>query len=263
MLTLRKSYHHLTPILFGVAIISLASSVLFQRHLGEPTDLYHIFDISFYHFVPILLWFLYLPALYRFTFRFPLMQKDWQKHLPIHALVSLLFAPIARLLAISLDFWIKNQIGMVNQSVGSILRDVKWVIVASIPKELLIYWLVALLLSYWFKRHVPANLERLAIETSKGTQFVEQSEILWIESAKNYIQIHTAEGVLKSRKTLKTLSNELDGRFVQVHRSRIVNSDAIKTLSHWRNGEYLIKLNTGYHLTSTRTFLPNVKSLVD
>ena len=41
----------------------------------------------------------------------------------------------------------------------------------------------------------------------------------------------------------------LDGqRFVRIHRSRIVNTDRIKELQPWFNGEYVVVLQNGTYI---------------
>jgi two-component system, LytTR family, response regulator len=47
----------------------------------------------------------------------------------------------------------------------------------------------------------------------------------------------------------------LDGhRFVRIHRSRIVNTDRIKELQPWFNGEYVVVLQNGARLTLSRGY---------
>ena len=43
-------------------------------------------------------------------------------------------------------------------------------------------------------------------------------------------------------------------RFERIHRSRIVNSDRIKELQPWFNGEYVVVLQNGTRLTLSRGY---------
>jgi len=260
MLTLRQSYFYLTPVLIGIAGVSLFSSILFQIQLGERVDIYHVFDISFYYFIPVFLWLVYLPFIYILSNRFPLTSEFWRGNLKKHILISLAFAPVSRLLAITLDFWIKSQIGMIEVSVLSLVAEVRWTIIASIPKGLFTYWTVLLLMAYFQKGEIKKP-HKLILESSAGANIIAFEDILWIEAAGNYIMIHTVKGKVKSRKTFKALLGQLDQKFIQIHRSKIVNQEAVSELRHWRNGEYLITMKDGKYLSSTRTYLDNVRLL--
>ncbi|MEQ9404111.1 MAG: LytTR family DNA-binding domain-containing protein [Cyclobacteriaceae bacterium] len=261
---MRKSYTYILSLLSGIAVLSLLSSVLFQVHLGKPMDLYHVLDLSFYHLVPIILWVLVLiPLLHHLTLRFPVSGRDL-KNLLVHVLISLALAPIIRTIAITLDFWVKSNIGMIDVPVLPLVYDVRWVILGSLPKAFFEYWLVAALLSYWHTTHTKTEsgpVKHLILSSSSGSDIVPLGDILWIEADGNYVMIHTTNQAIRSRKTFKNLWLELTTNFIQVHRSKIINREAVSSLRHWRNGEYLITLVNGAYVTSTRTFLPNVRKL--
>lgn len=60
---------------------------------------------------------------------------------------------------------------------------------------------------------------------------VRLSELLYIEAQDNYIALHTAKGRKMVLMSMKTVEEQLDERqFVRIHRSYIVNVDAIDTL---------------------------------
>lgn len=63
---------------------------------------------------------------------------------------------------------------------------------------------------------------KLVLETSAETVLLPIYEIRYIEVVKNYITVY-AEGSYTVKKTLKEIEKELDGRFLRVGRSYIVN----------------------------------------
>lgn len=63
---------------------------------------------------------------------------------------------------------------------------------------------------------------KLVLETSAETVLLPIYEIRYIEVVKNYITVY-AEGSYTVKKTLKEIEGELDGRFLRVGRSYIVN----------------------------------------
>lgn len=254
----KQLYFRLMGILFLIAGLSLASSIIFQIHAGYMPTTYQVFDISFYHFIPFLLWLGYLPFLHRIATNFPVQVR---KNCTRHLLISLTFAIASRVLAIWVDFAIKNAVGMTDAAPSSVLWDVRWVVLASFPKELLMYWLVMFLFSY-FERSAPKKpLERLALDTDQGKILLSPRELLYVESSRNYIIVHTADRKYKSRKTLKSIIPQLEDQFIQIHRSRVINAEAVARIIPWRNGEYMLELQNGLHVSSSRSFQSNVRSI--
>ncbi len=252
-------YTKLVGILFLVAGLSLLSSLIFQIHAGMTPTAYQVFDMSFYHFVPFVLWTLYLPFIFRVAQRWPFPEKRfWYKHFAL----SLAFALLSRVLAIWIDFAIKHAVGMIDATPSTVLWDVRWVVLASFPKELLIYWLVIFLFSYFARSEPSKPSGKLVFETDQGTLLLMPEQVLCVESARNYIIVHTYDGKYRSRKTLKSILPQLDDQFAQIHRSRIVNKDAVARVIPWRSGEYMLELQNGLHVSSSRSFQDHVKSIL-
>ena len=92
---------------------------------------------------------------------------------------------------------------------------------------------------------------------------IDVEDIYWVEASRNYVHIHTSNQYFKLRQSLVSLRNELDEQqFLQIHRSKIINKAAIESLSHWRRGEYLIRLKNNKLLSSSRTYLQNIKEIL-
>ncbi|MND02208.1 Sensory transduction protein LytR [compost metagenome] len=54
---------------------------------------------------------------------------------------------------------------------------------------------------------------------------------------------------------MNNMEGRLDAqRFVRIHRSRIVNTDRIKEMQPWFNGEYVVFLTSGARLTLSRGY---------
>ena len=254
----KRLYLKLVAILFLVAALSLLSSVIFQIHAGTTPTAYQVFDISFYHFIPLFLWVLCLPLIHGISRQWTLNStKYWCQHL----ITSILFAFASRILAIWVDFAIKHAVGMTDAAPLSVLWDVRWVVLASLPKALLVYWLIMFLFSYFEKTAPAKSMDKLALETDRGTILLTPKELLCIESSRNYIIVHTSDKKYRSRKTLKSVSSKLGDQFMQIHRSRIVNKEAVVRVIPWRNGEYMLELQNGLHVSSSRSFQGNVRAI--
>lgn len=101
----------------------------------------------------------------------------------------------------------------------------------------------------------PQRLDRLVVKSGGRVFFLRTDDIIWIEAAGNYVRLHLAEDSHLFRETMNGIEARLDPRrFVRIHRSRIVNSDRIKELQPWFNGEYVVVLQNGTRLTLSRGY---------
>lgn len=98
-------------------------------------------------------------------------------------------------------------------------------------------------------------LERLVVKSSGRIFFLKVNEIDWIEAAGNYVKLHTDGGVHMIRETMNGLESKLDpARFLRIHRSTVVNIDAIKELYPMFSGDYEVKMRDGTELTLSRNY---------
>ncbi len=103
---------------------------------------------------------------------------------------------------------------------------------------------------------------RIAVRTTRGVEFVRVADVARVEAEGNYVKLHTPGGAFLLRRTLKALAAQLDPRqFVQVHRSALVNVDRIARLEPWFHGEFVVVMDDGARLTSSRTYSANLRRL--
>jgi two-component system LytT family response regulator len=101
----------------------------------------------------------------------------------------------------------------------------------------------------------PPRMDRLIVKSGGRVFFLRTDDIDWVEAAGNYVRLHLATESHLFRETMNNMEARLDGqRFVRIHRSRIVNSDRIKELQPWFNGEYVVVLSNGTRLTLSRGY---------
>ena len=101
----------------------------------------------------------------------------------------------------------------------------------------------------------PQQLDRLVVKSGGRVFFLRTQEIDWIEAAGNYVRLHLGEDSHLFRETMNNMEGRLDAqRFVRIHRSRIVNTDRIKEMQPWFNGEYVVVLQNGTRLTLSRGY---------
>ena len=109
----------------------------------------------------------------------------------------------------------------------------------------------------------PSHLTRFVVRSAEEISFVKAADVAWIESAGNYVRLHTAAGERIVRTSLRELESRLDPAvFVRVHRSAFVNLDYVQKLEPYFHGEFVITLRGGTRLTSSRTYSARLRELL-
>ena len=106
--------------------------------------------------------------------------------------------------------------------------------------------------------------KRLALRRTDGRVVsVAPSEIVWIEAAGNNLTLHLRSTTLKMRATLSAFCDRVrEFGFTRIHRSFAVNGALVRELQPWSHGEYVIIMEDGTRLNSSRSFRENVNSLL-
>ena len=106
-------------------------------------------------------------------------------------------------------------------------------------------------------------LERLVVKSTGRIFFLPVTEIDWIESADNYVNLHCGRESHLIRETLSSLESKLNPEeFLRVRHSAIVNLNRIKELRPLFKGEYEIVLQNGVKLTSSRRYKNKIMQIL-
>ena len=101
----------------------------------------------------------------------------------------------------------------------------------------------------------PKKQDRLVVKSGGRVFFVRTDDIEWIEAAGNYVRLHLKDQSHLFRETMNQMEARLDPqRFFRIHRSRIVNTERIKELQPWFNGEFVVVLQNGTQLRLSRSY---------
>jgi two-component system LytT family response regulator len=96
-------------------------------------------------------------------------------------------------------------------------------------------------------------LARIPVRNGERVIFVKTDQIEYIESAGNYVVLHTARENHVVRETMAGLEGKLDPKhFVRISRSSLVNLDQIKEVQPLFKGEHAVLLHNGKQLIMTR-----------
>lgn len=109
----------------------------------------------------------------------------------------------------------------------------------------------------------PKPPERIAIKSGEGIVFLRTEQIEWVEASGNFVRFHCAGGkAWLHRETMNGLEARLDAdRFVRIHRSTIVNIEAVKELQPLFHGDSIVILRDGTELTMSRSYRPRLQKL--
>ncbi len=101
----------------------------------------------------------------------------------------------------------------------------------------------------------PAKLpERIAVKSGGKVTFVNVTDIDWVGSADNYVELHVGEHAHLLRETMATMEQRLPvDKFVRISRTAIVNTERVKELQPLFHGEYSVTLKNGTRLTLSRS----------
>jgi two-component system LytT family response regulator len=88
-------------------------------------------------------------------------------------------------------------------------------------------------------------------------------EIVWIEASGNNLTLHLRSTTLKLRATMGAFCDRMrEFGFTRIHRSFAVNSALVRELQPWSHGEYVVIMEDGTRLNSSRTFHEDVDALL-
>lgn len=99
-----------------------------------------------------------------------------------------------------------------------------------------------------------ARLDRFQVDTRGTRRVVRAEEVAWIEAAGNYARLHLADESFLYRLPLARLEAELPDNFLRVHRSAIVNLDAVRRVAPLPSGDAELHLAADRHVRLSRRY---------
>ena len=138
--------------------------------------------------------------------------------------------------------------------------------------------LVDLLASYESKeRHQPDNQliqgqgankmvfnDRLIIKSDGKIHFIPLNDVIWVQAFDYYVKVHISGRFYLVRESLKKMEAVLPGdMFLRIHKSSLVNINAIQDLTPHFNNEYIVTLFNGEKLKISRNYREKIKGLFD
>jgi len=107
----------------------------------------------------------------------------------------------------------------------------------------------------------PRYLQRVALRAAGKISFVDVEDIFHVQAAENYVQLHLEKSRHLLHVPIATFESSLDPRmFLRIHRSLIVNTRRIRELETGPHGEYVVVLQGGTRLQSSRSHHERIKA---
>jgi two-component system LytT family response regulator len=93
--------------------------------------------------------------------------------------------------------------------------------------------------------------------------FVRVADVDWIEADGNYVRLQTGDKSHLIRETMKGVEAKLDpAAFVRVHRSAMVAIERIQSIEAGEHGEYVVTMQGGVRLVSSRSYSDRIRALL-
>jgi two-component system LytT family response regulator len=106
----------------------------------------------------------------------------------------------------------------------------------------------------------PQYLKRVALRSGGRISFVNLEDILFVQAAENYVQLNLRASRHLLHVPIATLEGSLDPReFLRIHRSTIVNVRHVRELETGAHGEFIVVLQGGTKLQSSRSYHEKIK----
>lgn len=105
--------------------------------------------------------------------------------------------------------------------------------------------------------------ERLVVRDGESLLLLEPSQVDWIESAGNYVRVHTGARAYLARTTMDRVAQRLTpGNFIRVRRSALVNVRAVTKIERYGKGTFVVHLRSGTNVISGRFYQPEMRRLL-
>jgi len=200
--------------------------------------------------------------------QFPIRRERIAAAIVGHVLGSVLFAVAHYFLMVGLRYLVFSFADR-----GYIFSDFWFrLLIVEYQKDIKIYFsAVAIIAAYRLYRATqekgsPATVtsDRMVVQTGTGEAIIRRDDIEYLEAARNYVTVRTAEREFLVRSPLNKLEEKLaPGNIVRTHRSYLVNIDKIAEIRATDSGGHEIRLQSGTIVPLSRGYRDSFRSLFE
>ena len=111
-------------------------------------------------------------------------------------------------------------------------------------------------LSSYKKKYPIKQIETICLKSYKDYRYLNIDEILYLKADNNTTDFHMVNGrIIGAYKTLKVFENLLPQTFLRIHKSYIINRNAISRIHY---GKSMCIINNEHKIPFTKTFIANI-----
>jgi hypothetical protein len=128
-------------------------------------------------------------------------------------------------------------------------------------KDVLVYAAMVGIYVVWIQLRVlqrpqeAASPEVLEVRDGARRHYVPLTDVVWVEAAGNYVELHRGGAGLLHRASLSEMERRLQtAGFVRIHRSRLVRREAIDAVESKPTGDFVVRLRDGRELAGSRRY---------
>ena len=112
------------------------------------------------------------------------------------------------------------------------------------------------------KNDNPSYQTQIKVKTGSKIDVVRLQDVLYVQSEGAYVRIVTSEKSFLLNEPLYAIEQKLNPDvFARIHRSIIVNLNAVKSIHSLLNGDHVLILSDGIELRASRTYRSNLKRI--
>lgn len=225
----------------AIGVVSWLSVVQERAELGRPIAWW---EPAVWEGSSVVVLIVLAPLVMALTRRIEPLARPWPTVIGAHVVAALVFSLVHLVAMGALRAVVYAQLGDAYPALGP-LRNFLY----EFRKDVLVYAGIVALYVQW-RRMAPASnaipaLETIVVKDGARRRFVGVADILWIEAAGNYVELHTPQAAILHRAPLSELQRQLGEDFLRVHRSRLVRRGAVAQVESRPSGDYIIRLTDG------------------
>ena len=183
-------------------------------------------------------------------------RPPWVRKIIVHALAAVAVS-LAHVLAIGAARWGIYRLVSGDYDPLGPLGDWPY----ELRKDVLVYAAIVGLYVAWRTiraREQPvgsSSAEVLEVRDGARRHFVPLIDVVWVEAAGNYVELHREGAGLLHRASLSEMERRLHSAgFVRIHRSRLVRRAAVADVESKPTGDFVVRLRDGRELAGSRRY---------
>ncbi len=197
------------------------------------------------------------PAVLLLVRRMPVLTSNWQTHVPLYLGCSVIFSALhvtGMVMIRKVAFWLFQPGPYIF--FGDVMREASY----EYRKDIVTFAMFTAVAHLVLARVKPASDDRpkrLQFKTGAQTVYIEAADFLFAKAAGNYVEIHTSAGMHLVRQSLagfERILTDAGVRSARTHRSYIVATDRIASVTPTSDGDAELTLKSGARLPVSRRF---------